>query len=59
MVWKNAWLRAVVMSWPNRDTLPPWPFRMPVRIFCVVDFPEPLGPRKPKISPSSTVKSRP
>src|SRR3954469_10489115 len=28
-------------------------------IFSVVDFPAPLGPRKPKISPRSTAKSTP
>src|SRR5262249_131207 len=28
---------------------------MPVRIFTVVDFPAPLGPRKPRISPGATV----
>ncbi len=31
------------MSCPNRETLPPWPFNIPVSIFCVVDFPEPFG----------------
>ena len=28
----------------------------PVSIFIVVDFPAPLGPKNPRISPSSTVK---
>ena len=29
---------------------------MPMSIFSVVVFPAPLGPRKPKISPSSTLR---
>jgi hypothetical protein len=30
-----------------------------MRSFCVVDFPAPLGPRNPKISPRPTLKSMP
>jgi hypothetical protein len=32
--------------------------RRPHNIRMVVDFPAPFGPRKPKISPRSTVKER-
>ena len=42
---------------PRILALPPVGKTRPIRILRVVVLPAPLGPRKPKISPSSTVKS--
>ena len=44
------------ISWPEMVTVPSVAERYPVTMFIVVDFPAPLGPRKPRIVPSSTVK---
>ena len=38
-------------GWPNSQALPSVAGSRPVSIFMVVDLPQPLLPRKPKISP--------
>ena len=43
---------------PQMRALPAVGNTSPISIFSVVVFPAPLGPRKPKISPSSTVRCR-
>ncbi len=49
MDWENT-------SNPATRALPPEAGMKQERIFMVVDFPAPLGPRKPTICPLSTVK---
>src|SRR6202012_2156313 len=44
---------------PSRRAVPESAFTTPSRTRIVVDFPAPLGPRKPCTSPSRTVNSRP
>ena len=44
------------MSKPATSTVPLVGGIKPVIIFIVVDFPAPLGPRNPSISPCSTEK---
>src|SRR3954454_20056757 len=44
-----------VMSWPSNKTLPEVASRSPVRQLKKVDFPAPLGPIRPRISPCSSV----
>jgi len=46
------------MSCPSSFTEPSVADRYPVMMFIVVDFPAPLGPRNPRISPRFTVKFR-
>ena len=46
----------VTTSNPYTDALPEVGLSKVVRIIIVVLFPAPLGPRKPKISPSSTFR---
>src|SRR5690625_1232026 len=46
-------------SCPSRLTLPASARRSPSKMRMVVDFPAPLGPRKPWTSPCSTSRSRP
>jgi|GEM_PF-5855555 hypothetical protein len=43
-------------DWPNSVALPSVGGSRPVSIFIVVDLPQPLEPKKPKISPRSIVK---
>src|SRR5512143_1731578 len=45
---------SAMMSNPATVPLPPEGARMPQSMRMVVDFPAPLGPRKPKISPFFT-----
>src|SRR6202000_1830563 len=44
---------------PSRRAVPESAFTTPSSTRIVVDFPAPLGPRKPCTSPSCTVSSRP
>ena len=44
------------MGWPNSLHQPLVAGRKPVSIFIVVDLPQPLEPRKPKISPRAILK---
>src|SRR5688572_23104770 len=44
---------------PHTTADPPLGCRKPVSIFMVVDFPAPLGPRKPSTVPGSTRKLTP
>src|SRR6202000_2880763 len=44
---------------PSRRAVPESAFTTPSSTRIVVDFPAPLGPRKPCTSPSRTVSSRP
>src|SRR6476661_8282178 len=46
------------MSWPSTWATPALGCRKPSSSRIVVDLPAPFGPRKPKISPGSTVRSR-
>ena len=46
-------------SLPHTAASPPWPRSRPMSSFWVVDFPAPLGPRKPNISPLPTAKPMP
>ncbi|MDT4811184.1 hypothetical protein FQZ97_441130 [compost metagenome] len=43
-------------AWPNSAQVPSLAGSRPVSIFMVVDLPQPLEPRKPKISPRSMRK---
>src|SRR5215210_3484352 len=47
------------MSWPATHALPSVGGRSVVSMWTVVDFPAPLGPRKPYTSPGSTRRSIP
>ena len=40
-------------GWPNSQACPSVAGSRPHSIFIVVDLPQPLAPRKPKISPRS------
>ena len=44
------------MLWPLTTTSPSVALRYPVMMFIVVDFPAPLGPRKPYTLPISKVR---
>jgi hypothetical protein len=44
------------MSVPSITALPAELEIYPVRMFMVVDFPAPFGPRKPRICPGCAVK---
>ena len=46
------------ISIPNNSTRPSVGRKKPASIFIVVDFPAPLGPRKPNTSPAATEKLR-
>jgi hypothetical protein len=46
-----------LMSRPNTSPRPPVGRKNPRSVLTVVVFPAPLGPRKPKTSPSSTARS--
>jgi hypothetical protein len=48
-----------MMSWPQIEALPELGGMNPVIMRMVVDFPAPLGPRKPRTSPFFTVKETP
>ena len=47
------------MSQPLTVTSPEVAARVPAMMFMVVDFPAPLGPRNPQMTPSFTEKLTP
>ena len=58
-MWRLACRDSSDMSYPPMVTVPLVGGVYPVMIFIVVDFPAPLGPRKPRISPCLTEKDNP
>jgi len=56
---RRTWSRSAATSKPATRAVPSVASARVQRILMVVDFPAPLGPRKPKVSPGRTSRSMP